>query len=512
MKENSFKYLPIAYDPETTRLANNMPSWHPIKTKRMSSDGHKLLNSTAGLGLSDIRYKYSEAIDNTFLGTCRTDQLGPVYVKTISYKSNRDSSNSRNILYNAAFEWTPSVSKIAWKWYTCTEKISDQSSVTNTVERDTSSYFYGGNSLKTSVEQGYQSYVIQSIDQDFPANKTIGISLMYKGENTLSSNDGIMMYLTGEKVSTGETISTSVIYGEANTENTYIRMGGEVEFSNDVTNVNFVIKIYNSSSDTIEYNVDCAQMEIGGRSSFHIRYDDPVWFIETENIGPYDVFYSDSTKRRVIYCDTSEDFIARSVPTRVILSPLSRNISLQTMTKTHSSKVEFDGRSWPTEFKIENNKVVRFNSEIPEETFATYDLYELNDNDTQSINTSATLHDLGVIGELLYVFAEEDNQYVMKVCNPAMNEPEGSYLYVINTLPIEDDYEFLQGTISEIILVQATDRNNLIAIDITYSEDDNEETIRFGLSLKFDYYIFNENSMQIITRENYNSYGGIIVT
>jgi len=512
MKESSFKYLPTAYDPETTRLANRLPSWHPMRTKRMSSVGHQLMNSTMGSGMSDINYRYLEGIDNTFLGTCRTDQVGPVYVKTTSKRPSRSSSNTRNMLFNAGFEWAPRISDKAWQWYTVTEKISDQTTATDAITRDHTSYYYGGTSLKVTLEQGYQAYIIQSVTRSFKANETIGISVMYKGENTLVGDDGIRLYLTGEKLYDGSTTPTSVVYGDADTENIFTRLTEDVHFAHDVNNVNFVIKIVNSSSGTMTYYIDAAQMELAGSSGWHIRYDDPVWFVDTENNGPFDVFYSDTYKRRVIYCSTTDDFMLRTAPTRAILSTLSRNISLQTSTKTHSRKIEFDRKSWTTEFKIESNQIVRFNSSIPDEAFATYNLYELNDDNTWSVNSSATLHDFVIIGELLYIIAYEDSQYVLKICNPEMNEPEDSYIYVINTIPIEDDYEILNSSVSSLSIVQATGRDNLFALDVEYQDGSETDTVRFGVTLMYDYYIYDDTSNQIITRENYNNYGGIIIT
>jgi len=504
---SSLKHLPHAYVPETTRLANRLPHWHPIRTKRMSSVGHQILNATAGEAMSAISYRGREVIDNMFLATARTDDLSTLYAISAPNRA-RTTDTSHNLLKNSAFEWSPRMDGLAWHWYTSAEYIAG-GAATDVVVPTTDRSFYGGRALQAIVPQGQLAYIMQDIDRDFAANQKMGLSLWYYGDNTLSAGDGLRLYAIGTKVSDGTVITTTATWAEASTDSRFMRLTASTSFAHDVTDVKFVINFYNASSATMTYVVDAAQLEVGyDVTPWRIAFDDAPWFIDTEDMGPYDVFFADTRKRRCIYCSTIDDFAVKSVPTRAILGALSSNIDLRTPIRTHSNKIEYDKRLWTTEFTVSGNQIVRVNSSVPDEVYSTYDFYELEDSDEMSVNSGVTVHDIGVFGELLYVLAEENGQYVLKICNPEMAEPEISYLYVIRTIPIDDPYGFLSETVTDVTMEQAIGRDNIFAITVEY---DSAESARFGVTLKFDYYIHDEVAHQIITRENYNLDGGIIV-
>ena len=494
----SYKYLDHAYSPDTTELANRFPQWHPIRTKRQTSTGHKFLNATAGLGfetLSDLRL---ESIDNAFLGTARTNQIASLWGITPPNRTLRDENTSRNLLKNSSFELTPRSDGIAIYW-----------STTGTVEAQTDTVFYGGRALKVTVDAGQEAYVLQSVENNFHANRQLGISVWYQGANTLTGSDGLHVYLTGNKVEDGSTIPTSQALALASTDGRFMRLAASVTFSHDVTNVYFVMRVRNTSSSQIIYYIDAPQLEIGGEvTPYTIKYEDAPWFVDSENVGPFDLFFSSGTKRRVFYCNTFEDFAYRSVPTRTSVIALSKGYTLQTPNTRYKYKIEFDRKLWQTQLQISGSQIKRINADLPAETFATYDLYEMADIGTFSVNPGQTLVDLGIFDELLYIITKESDKYYIKICNPEMAEPESDKLYVIQTIELGDPYEFLSSTVTAVTMYQVIGRSDLFALDVTYED---VSTIRYGVQLYHDYYIYDEDAQQILARENYNLDGGLIV-
>jgi hypothetical protein len=232
----------------------------------------------------------------------------------------------------------------------------------------------------------------------------------------------------------------------------------------------------------------------------------------TENRRNKDLWFLHQGNRLPIHwAGNFLDFFGLSVPTRVRLYH-EEDIQYQSLPVSLGGKYDYWKRWWDASFKIEDSKIIKFNTDVPDETWAEYELWDLKDDGEYALQTDADILAIAPLRDFLAVLCREtklngEEVISIKIVNPEFMEPEKEALLIVHSLEINDPDELLETEADEMSLVPYEGDPDKLVLRADYEEHRLHHTLQFA----YDYYWLDPTDNNAATfRENYNPYGGVL--
>lgn len=491
------KLLARARTPGSMRLMNAFPEFHAARRK-LSGTTSEILNILT----SEVAQHWQEPLNSVqydrFPNSARTDELDIIYRHRLPARQAFEPltlGETANLLKNSSFDLYGSMQSVATHWNVATIPETTDHLVTSSNEG-----FYGGRSLVVTPD-GHSVYLYQEVDTFIPKQSTRNISIWYRGTGSIS------LYVAGRAVDNGTILQSVHTANLLANESSWTRLSGVVSFPSDIQEVKFYILITGSV-----IQIDAAMMSASsGANEWGPHFSDTPTFMLSEQLNNRQLWFIKNGNRLPIHwAGNFLDFFGLTVPTRATCYH-EEDVQYDSVSATLGGKYDFWKRWWASSFKIVDNKIVRYNNEIPSEEHATYEVWDLKDDNEYAIATGLTLLKIAPMRGFLAALCREDkldgtSVLTFRFLNPEITEPEMSYILTVHSVEIEDSEHLLDGDIID-IYTHYNDHDKLV-IRMQY---DSGHTLHHTIQFHFDYYWLNpEDPLDVVFRENYNPYGGVL--
>jgi hypothetical protein len=492
-------------------VGNLFPHWH--KARHNPGGNTQQLINAWGMGLDDLRNRYSKFRKDLFIGTADLATPDVFYHGSVGDLRRVKKNRQKNLVSNPGFSvlgLARADMPIYWS--------KRGGTTTASVETISSPTFAGSYALQIQAEIGESAYICQRITTTIPKGIPITASIWYRNPldvDTISPDIGVsriglaILYADGSM----EIADAPLLLG---TGGRYVRASCTLSAQKTVFSMTLFVHIANTTGQTLTTQLGAAQVELSDTPSrFEYSQTARIPYVRDSEIPepPFDVYVetSEVSRRYMTYMPTFEDLWTEAIPSRAELTETddiptaTQRTSLGWLSLTNTEDIS-------TSWRVANNKIEVYNSAISHEIFGAFDIAEfwLDDwyNDLVGVMSSEEdpdfqreIETLCVFNNMLYVVCRETTASgtirTLKIVNPRS--------LTVNPNAYEDDMEMRLECVGDVDLgisagsadylgtIDSDPATLLIRIDDTY----------YTISFEFDYYTYQERRGQVILRTNF---------